>query len=147
MAHIPNPSGKGGFKPGESGNPKGRLPMSPELRAIKALSPGYVKKIISKLTQMDPKTLMAWVELSVAGQTVEPMNNLEMMLASIINKAVSEGDQGKLNFLLDRTIGKVVENRNVTLQPVKYITTVREDGALMQEVIAESLGETDDGGE
>lgn len=131
------------FKPGQSGNPRGSLPQSAEMKAIKALSPGYVKKIISKLAQMEPQALMAWVELSVAGQTVEPMNNLEMMLASIINKAVTDGDQGKLNFLLDRTIGKVVENRNVTLQPVKYITTVREDGALMQEVIAEALGETD----
>ena len=130
------------FKPGQSGNPKGRPPLPAEIRAIKSLSPQYVKKIISKLALMDREQMMEWIQkpLIKGGPT-----NIELMVASIITKAVTDGDQGKLNFLLDRTIGKVVENRNVQFQPVQYVTTVRADGALMQEVIKEALGEVEDG--
>jgi hypothetical protein len=131
---------KGKFKPGYSGNIAGKPALSPELRMVRDLTPNYVKKIISKLALMDRASLMAWLEKP--GEEAGP-NNLEMVVASILVKATQDGDHSKLNFLLDRTIGKVVEQKIVTLQPVEYITAVRPDGALIQSVVNEALGEED----
>lgn len=128
----------GKWKPGESGNPKGRPPLPPDVRAIQNLSPAYVKRVIAKLARMDRDELKEWLENP--DRTAKP-NNLEMMLASIIVKATAEGDHSKLSFLLDRSIGKVIEERKVQVQPVKYITKVRADGALLQEVVFEALEE------
>ena len=80
--------------------------------------------------------MLAWLNTPlVAGGP----NNLEIMVASIIVKATADGDASKLSFLLDRSIGKVVEERKVEITPVKYVTTVRGDGALMQDVVKEAL--------
>ena len=127
------------FQKGQSGNPKGRPPMPPELREIKKLSPGYIKVLIAKLSRMTPDQMMEWMKGE--GAERDKPNNLEVMLASIIHKAVVDGDHAKLNFLLDRTIGKVVEEKKVQIQPVKYITKVSEDGALLQEVVQEAIDE------
>jgi len=130
------------FKPGKSGNPAGRPPLPAEIRAIKVMSPAYVKRVISQLLLMHktPAQLEAWSKIPVesGGPT-----NLEMIVLSIIMKAGVDGDHNKLSFLLDRTIGKVVEKRDVQLQAVRYVTEVRADGALMQEVVKEALGEVD----
>jgi DNA-binding TFAR19-related protein (PDSD5 family) len=131
------------FKPGQSGNPAGRPPLPAELKAIKDLSPQLVRKIIAKLALMDRKTMFEWLEKP---QDQGGPNNMEMMVASIITKAITDGDQSRLNFLLDRSIGKVVEQKVVQLQPVEYVTSVRADGALVQSVINEALGEDDGGG-
>ena len=127
------------FKKGESGNPKGRPPMPAEMREIKKLSPQYLKTIIAKLSRMTPEEMMTWVK-EPEDRTDVP-NNMEVMIASIIHKAITDGDHNKLNFLLDRTIGKVVEEKKVQIQPVKYITKVSEDGGLLQEVIQEAIDE------
>lgn len=130
------------FKPGESGNPAGRPPLPAELKAIKDLSPQMVRKVIAKLAQMDRETMFEWLKKPLA---LGGPNNMELMIASIVSAAITDADHNKLQFLLDRSIGKVVEQKVVTLQPVEYITSVRPDGALVQTVINEALGEDDDG--
>lgn len=129
---------KGRWQPGQSPNPLGRPRLPADLRAIKKLTPSYIRMVIAKLTRMDPGELMSYLELPLAQGGP---NNLEIMVASIIRRAGIDGDQSKLNFLLDRSIGKVVEERKLQLEHVIYKTTVRSDGALMQEVVAEALGE------
>lgn len=140
---MSNPEGKGGWRRGESGNPAGRPCLPAEIRAIKKLSPAYVRQVIAKLARMDREQMVNWLQtpLKLGGP-----NNLELMVASIIVKATTDGDHTKLNFLLDRSIGKVVEERKVQLEQVRYRTTIRADGALMQEVLREAVGEDDDGG-
>jgi len=133
MDNSRNPDGT--WKPGYAPNPAGRVPMSPELKAIKKLSPGYLKLIIAKLARMTPQ------ELILSAKDPGKLNNLEMMVASIVSRAIQDGDHSKLNFLLDRSIGKVVEERRVILEPVIYKTTIRGDGALVQEVMSDVLGE------
>lgn len=150
----------GRWTPGVSGNPTGagagRPPMPEELRKIKALTQGQVKRAISRLLTM-PREELERILRAAKEQQENPqlrleakdqqalasLNNLEWMIAAVIMKGMTEGDHGRLNFLLDRTIGKVVEERRVQLEPVTYKTTVRGDGALVQEVIRESLGEDD----
>lgn len=128
----------GRFKKGESGNPNGRPKLPPELKQIKQLSPSYVKTVIAKLTRMSKEQITEWIELPM--ESGGP-NLLEMMVASVINQALSHGDHSKLQFLLDRSIGKVVEQHKVQVQPVTYKTKVREDGALLQEVVTEAIEE------
>lgn len=123
---------KGKFVKGISANPAGRPPMPKELREVKDMTPSFVKKVIAKLAQMTREEMDAWVNSG-------SLNNLERMVASIIVKATSEGDHNKLSFLLDRTIGKVVEQRKVEIQAVRYVTKVSGDGALLQEVVKEEL--------
>lgn len=126
------PRGGKRFVKGQSGNPKGRTPMPLDLRTVKEMTPSFVKKVIAKLAEMTREEMDVWVE---SGK----LSNLERMVASIIVKATVEGDHNKLSFLLDRTIGKVVEQRRLEIQAVKYITKVNEDGALLQEVVQAEL--------
>lgn len=135
---IGKKSGGKDFVPGQSGNPKGGNSLPPEIKALKKLTPGYIKGIISKIALMPREQLMVYLQDPGIAQ-------IELTVASILVKATSDGDSAKLQFLLDRSIGKVTEQRTVTLQPVEYITKTRPDGALVRSVINEALGEDDDG--
>jgi hypothetical protein len=137
---IGKKSGGRDFKPGQSGNPKGGNSLPAEIKALKKLSPGYIKGIISKIALMPREQLMLYLQNPDIPQ-------IELTVASILVKATTEGDHAKLSFLLDRSVGRVVEQKTVTLRPVEYVTTIRGDGGLVQEVIAEALGEENGDGE
>lgn len=124
----------GRWKPGQSGNPKGPAVLPAELRAVTRLSAGYVKGLIAKLSQLSPEQL-------VVGLETNAFNAMEAMVASIIKRAIVDGDHSRLNFLLDRTVGKVVEQRIVKLEPVTYRTTIQPDGSLMQELLRDEFGD------
>jgi len=128
------------FVRGVSGNPRGPVPMPPEFRALRQFSPDYVKRVISNLA------LMTRDEMQTFLSEGDP-NTAELAVASIISKAIAEGDAGRLTVLLDRSVGRVVEQKTAQLQPVHYVTSVAPSGALIQSVIDEALGEEDgDGG-
>jgi len=122
------------FKKGESGNLKGRPPQLKEYKDIKKLTPSYVKMVISKLARMSRDE---FIEFQRTPAELGGPNLIEMTIGSILMKAVETGDHGRLNFLLDRSVGKVVEERNVTLRPVTYTTSIRGDGSLLQAVLDE----------
>jgi len=59
-----------------------------------------------------------------------------LAIGSIIVSAIRDADTQKLNFLLERSIGKVKENIAVEFTPtVQYITEINADGNLIQSVI------------
>lgn len=126
------------WKPGQSGNQKGRPPLPPEYRAIKEVSPQHVRRAISKMLQMTRADLDEYMKLD---SSADGPNALECAIGAILIQAIANADHSKLGFLLDRSIGKVVEERKFHLEPVVYKTTVRGDGALVQEVVCEALGE------
>jgi hypothetical protein len=127
-------SGGRDWKKGESGNSRGLLPMPEELRVVKKLTPSYVKMVIAKLARMSRDE---FIEFQRRPAELGGPNMIEMTIGSILMKAVETGDHSRLNFILDRSIGKTVEERNVTLRPVTYTTSIRGDGSLLQAVLDE----------
>lgn len=87
------------FKPGQSGNPLGR-PKAPEyLRKIASLTQIEACKLISKYGRMT----MAELTLAIESKTT-PV--IDLAIASIFNQSILTGDYKRLEFLLDRAIGK-----------------------------------------
>jgi hypothetical protein len=78
------------------------------------------------------------IQMVASGQ----MNMLESAVASVWCKAIQEGDQSKLNFILDRSrIGKVKEVVDHNLIPkIKYRTAMSEDGRMIQELLTDEEG-------
>lgn len=122
------------FKKGESGNKKGRPPQLKEYKEVKKLTPSYVKMVISKLARMSRDE---FIEFQRTPAELGGPNLMEMTIGSILMKAVETGDHSRLDFLLNRSIGKTVEERNVTVRPVTYTTSIRGDGSLLQSVLSE----------
>jgi len=90
------------WKPGESGNPKGRNPHLPEIQTFARVSPGMVKAVFSKYLGVTIEELR---ELSL--DTKLPA--FDAAVVSILVKIITQGDMQKLNYVLDRLIGKVKE--------------------------------------
>lgn len=127
------------FKKGQSGNPKGRPKTREDLKKIKLMTADEASRLIQKIVDMDADKL--------ADMMADPKTPaLEIMVAKVVLKAIQEGDTSRINFIFDRTVGKVIDKREVEVRPVTYEATVREDGTLIQQVAAEeAAGETIDG--
>lgn len=118
------------FLPGQSGNPQGRPKLRGDLHKVKLMTADEAAKLIQRMMDKSCAELQELVD--------DPDTPaMELMVARIIEQAMREGDTARLNFLFDRTIGKVIEKREVALQPVVYRTGIRGDGTLIQEVIDE----------
>jgi len=97
---IGKKTGGRNFKPGETGNPNGRPPVPYEIRELRKHNRLEVEETFSKYLRMTAK------ELEEAAKS--PYTSaLDGMVIAVIMKAVQNGDQWRLNFLLDRVIGKV----------------------------------------
>jgi len=119
------------YKPGQSGNPKGRpIGLRQDLKKYKAISATDAGKLIQKMMDMTAEELLDVMQNA-------SMPAYEIMIASVIHKSVVGGDHSRLNFLLERTIGKVKDDKTITLKPVTYQTTVDGDGNLLQEIVEE----------
>jgi hypothetical protein len=99
------------YKKGQSGNPNGRPPMSADLRMMGRVTKYEFERLIHRYL------IMTRDELEAA--TKDPKTPiLELTVASILKKAIIGGDQTRLNFILDRLIGKVAdsfESKNLNL--------------------------------
>jgi len=88
------------FKPGQSGNPSGKPKTDPELLKARALTRTKFEALANKFISMTKEDLKAAV-------TNPNATMLELMVAKIVEQAISKGDQIRLTFILDRLIGKV----------------------------------------
>ena len=88
------------FMPGVVTNPNGRPRLPEDIKTIRELTQAEFTRVSNKYLQMSSEEIEAIVK-----EPSTPM--LELMVASIISKAVIYGDQNRLNLLLDRLIGKV----------------------------------------
>lgn len=94
------------FKKGQSGNPSGRPKIPEDLKRASRLTADEFLGLCNKFLRMNLPDLLAVVGNPKQPNTQSSM--LEMLVASIITKAVNEGDQRRLDFLLDRLLGKIV---------------------------------------
>jgi hypothetical protein len=62
---------------------------------------------------------------------------LDKMIAKLFLEAGVKGDPARVNFLLDRSVGKVKDVKEVQVTSVSYQTNVQSDGTLLQEVLEE----------
>lgn len=96
------------FKPGTSGNPSGRPKLPEDIANARKQNANSVARILNAFMNMsldDLKKLMA----SPATPT------LELMIGRVVVESIKSGDQTRLNFILDRSIGKVVDKMEVAL--------------------------------
>lgn len=103
----------GRFKPGHKLG-KGRPPKDFELAQIMKINKQLVDERLSRYMFMTRERLL---EVEKNPQTPA----MDIMIISLINKGIKVGDPMILNFLLDRTIGKVKESVEVdmTLQAMQ----------------------------
>ena len=80
------------FKPGQSGNPGGKPKQ--------LLTKEKVKGILGKFADMTRQQLQDIIQNPKSSM-------LEIMVASIMAKAAKDGDFSRMNFILDRSIGRV----------------------------------------
>jgi hypothetical protein len=111
MPAVP-PVGKR-FTKGKSGNPKGRPPLSAELKAIKELTADEIKRTIAKyfrLAKRDVEEILIDEELP----------SLDHLIASTICVAIKNGDISRAEYLFMRSLGKVKDVMEV-VQPEPVI--------------------------
>lgn len=90
------------FRKGQSGNPKGPIPLPEDIREARKVTQIDFERIANKY-------LFARKD-EIAKASADPNTPvIELMISSIIHKAVVEGDERRLEFLLSRLIGKIVQ--------------------------------------
>jgi len=104
---MANPNGKPPtqhqWKPGQSGNPSGK-PKG-------LLTVDDVKAMMYRFWRMSADELLMFLQDPKA-----PMG--ELMIASVMARAVKDGDFSRLAFLLDRSVGKVKEEIEQTVRSI-----------------------------
>lgn len=104
-------------------NPAGRPPFPPELKAVRKLSPALVAGMISRYARMTKGEIEAVIEDRTT-------RSIDLTICKILLKSVEDGDYSRLNFLLDRSIGKVKESVEISIPKPTIIE--RLDGSQMQ---------------
>lgn len=111
------------FKKGQSGNPGGKPKLPDDIKQARKLSQIELERTINKLIYLPRSELKQVIE-----NPATPM--FEIMIASIIAQASQKGDQLRLDFVLNRMIGKVKEPVEVTIQ--KPFIIERRDGTAVE---------------
>ena len=96
------------FPKGVSGNPAGKPKMAKDLQKIRVLNQSMFTELVNKYLGMTKEQILDAVK---APETPA----LELMIAQVMSKAIVNGDQVRLNFLLDRIVGKVPDRVQQTV--------------------------------
>lgn len=101
---------KTSYKKGVSGNPKGRPKMDPELKALLDVTKTTYRTIAVKYFNMTKK------ELAGVKQN-DSMTMLEWTFVKCLLKVHDKGDYATLDKMMDRVIGKVKDEVDLTVNP------------------------------
>lgn len=96
------------FKKGQSGNPSGVQALPKEVLRAKATNRVSLEKALQKFLALDRAELQRCLQDPRATM-------LELAIGTIVAKAAKDGDQIRLNFILDRLIGKVKEQISIEI--------------------------------
>lgn len=78
----------------------GRPAVSPQIKAIKQLNATKLAELLNEFINMDKEALIA--------KSKDPSTTVfELIICSILKNAYDKGDQQRINFILDRLVGKV----------------------------------------
>lgn len=103
--------GKPRGRPFKKGNTisKGRQkPITEEERAIAKLTRTHLKIIIRKYLMLNKSELK---NVALADET----KVLDLMVISVMNKAIVQGDEKRINWFLEQLFGKLKEHREVQI--------------------------------
>jgi hypothetical protein len=90
------------FKPGNKANPHGRPQVPPEVKEARKLNQSQMELIFNKLIHM--------TEVELKAHWTNPQTpKFEKIVCKILNEAEIRGDHYRLDFVLNRLIGKVTE--------------------------------------
>jgi hypothetical protein len=106
------------FKPGQSGNPGGKVKVPEDIKEARKLNQVELERIINKYLAMSRDEVKAAI-----GAPSTPM--MELMVASIVAQAAQKGDHQRLDFVLNRLVGKVkdqIEVKQVTPFVIRHTT-------------------------
>jgi hypothetical protein len=147
-----------GFQPGKSGNPAGRPPLDPEVRALKKLNRVAFELLVDELSYLN------YEELKALAATAKPKDGkvqckeptIKIALARLLEQSIAKGDYKGLQMLLDQKIGKATVKIEASgPQGTPLFTSVRDrserkstireiQAALAKMDRAETIGNTDD---
>lgn len=97
------------FKKGQSGNPDGRPKLPEHIREARLMNAIECQEIMNDLIQLPREEIEEIAE--------NPKTSVfRAMLARIMVEAIKCGDQTRLNFILDRLIGKVADSTVIRAQ-------------------------------
>lgn len=113
-----NKDGKGGFTKGQSGNPNGRPLLPEELKKAYKLTQ---KDVMEKLTKYLHKDMDEIEKIATSKSSLA----MDAIVCKVIHEANKRGDEKRLDFLLNRIIGKVDNTVNLngnlnTTQEIDY---------------------------
>lgn len=121
------------WKTGQSGNPKGRPIIAPELSEARKFSKFLVEETFHRLL------LLSWIELE---KIVSNPNTcvLDRLLAKLIVMTEKEGCSTRLNFILDRLIGRIpnISSSNNSSVINREISTISEEAVVYQVVMTDA---------
>lgn len=108
------------FKKGQSGNPSGRPKLPEDVVEGRKLNKIEVARIFNRLINM-PATELKDV------LTNPDTKAMELIVGKIIAEGIKHGDAARLNFILDRMIGKVVDKVELSGEIKNEVTVVDKD--------------------
>lgn len=111
------------FKPGQSGNPNGRPPVSAEVKRIRKLTNNEIKDVGTLLLEGRESELEEMIK-----DDETPI--LKKFMANVCLIGMKSGDEKRLNAILDRIVGKVKDVVQVELPKPTIIE--RHDGSTME---------------
>ena len=112
------------FKPGQSGNPSGRPKLPEDLKKARRLNQIEVGRLMNRFSDMSIGELRKLMENP-------SVSTLDLMIGKIVIEAIKHGDQSRLNFILDRMIGKVTEKVEHKLPKPTVIKLFGEDAVMV----------------
>lgn len=117
-----NPNPKTKWKPGQSGNPNGPKPLPPDLQKVKKLSRGFFERLMTKYLELSPAALKKELKKPQA-------RAVDHIIGNIVLKAIEGGDEKKMEFLLNRLIGKVTDKVEIEI-PKPFVVEKLEGGVV-----------------
>lgn len=119
VTKINNPSGKGGFKKGKSGNPAGRKPVSPEIKAIRDAVKEDLYGTFYWLSRLTPAELR---DIDRSSLTM-----LQAGMLVTFKKFIRTGDFFWIKYPLDHIIGKAKESLDIKSEGGNITFVVTKD--------------------